>query len=62
MNEVDIIKRIVEIEYELTLAVRNGHKASDTDKYSKKRNEVDMLRCLYFGLSSTYCKIKKEVN
>ena len=62
MNEVEMMKRIVEIELELTMAARNGHKASITDKYSQKRVELDLLRCLYFGKDSQHCKIKKEVN
>ena len=55
----DISSRIVEIEWELTQAVRNGHKASDKDEYSHLRMEVDMLRCIYFGLDSPHCKLKK---
>lgn len=55
----DISNRIVEIEWKLTQAVRNGHKASDRDEYSHLRKEVDMLRCIYFGLDSPHCKLKK---
>lgn len=56
MSERDIIKRIVEIEYELFLSVRNGHKATVGDQYHNKRVEVSLLRCMYYGSQSTYCK------
>lgn len=56
MSERDIIKRIVEIEYELFLSVRNGHKATVGDQYHNKRVEVSLLRCMYFGSQSPYCK------
>jgi hypothetical protein len=59
MIEQQMVKRIVELEYEMTLAIRNGHKACMTDKFQYKRQEVDMLRCIYFGLDSPHCKIKK---
>jgi hypothetical protein len=56
MSERDIIKRIVEIEYELFLSVRNGHKATVGDQYHNKRVEVSLLRCMYYGSQSPYCK------
>jgi hypothetical protein len=56
MSERDIIKKIVEIEYELFLSVRNGHKATVGDQYHNKRVEVSLLRCMYYGSQSTYCK------
>jgi hypothetical protein len=52
-------QRIVEIEYELFLAIRNGHRPSYDDCYRNKRTELDFLRCLHFGIESKFCKIKK---
>lgn len=52
-------RRIVEIEYEMFLAVRNGHKPSGSDHFKEKREELKILRCMYFGLESKFCKIKK---
>jgi hypothetical protein len=51
--------RIVEIEYELFLSIRNGHRPSNDDCYKNKRTELEFLRCLYFGIESKFCKIKK---
>lgn len=59
MSERDIIKRIVEIEYELFLSIRNGHKATVGDKYHNMRVEASLLRCMYYGSQSTYCKNKR---
>jgi len=56
MSENDIIKRIVEIEYELFLSIRNGHKATVGDQYHDKRVEAALLRCLLYGEDSKYCK------
>lgn len=56
MSENDMLKRIVEIEYELFLSIRNGHKATVGDQYHDKRVEVALLRCMYFGIDSKYCK------
>lgn len=53
--------RIVEIEYEMFIAIRNGHKPHNNDQFKNKRKEVDFLRCMYYGLDSKFCKIKKGV-
>jgi hypothetical protein len=58
MTEKDIIKKIVEGELELTMAVKNGHKPYIGDKYEQLRTEVEVFRCLYFGNESPYCKPK----
>lgn len=59
MNEIEITNRIVEIEYELFLSIRQGHKPSHNDCYKEKRLELEILRCHYYGLNSKFCKIKK---
>lgn len=51
-------KRITEGEYFLTTVVRNGHRPYYGDKYEQLRTEVEVLRCLYFGNDSSYCKPK----
>lgn len=56
MSERDIIKRIVDIEYKLFLSVRNGHRACVGDQYHDLRIEVALLRCMYYGNQSPYCK------
>jgi hypothetical protein len=56
MSERDIIKRIVEIEYELFLSIRNGHRACVGDQYHDLRIEAALLRCMYFGQDSNFCK------
>jgi len=53
--------RIVEIEYEMFMAIRNGHKPHNNDQFRNKRKEMDFLRCMYYGLDSKFCKIKKGV-
>lgn len=56
MSEMDLLKRIVQIEYKLFQSIRNGHKAHDGDKFHNLRVEVKLLRCLYFGKESSFCK------
>lgn len=38
------ISKIIQIELELTEAIRNGHKAHMGDEYKEKRNEMIRLR------------------
>lgn len=52
----EIISRIVELEYEITTAVIEGHKPFIDDHFQVKRMELTTLRCLIFGYSSHYCK------
>jgi hypothetical protein len=56
MTEQEIIKRIVEIEYELFKSIRKGHRACVGDQYHNLRVEVALLRCMYFGSDSKFCK------
>jgi hypothetical protein len=40
----DIITELVALEYEITEANMNGHRASDNDQYAGKRKRVGELR------------------
>jgi len=51
-------KRIVDGEWFLTKKVMEGHKPYHGDQYEHIRTEVDILRCLYFGNDSPFCKPK----
>ena len=44
MSFDDIITELVALEYEVTKANMNGHKASDDDEYAGKRKRVGELR------------------
>ena len=60
-NNSDLISRIIELEYEITSAIIQGHKPSINDKFQEKRNELNTLRCVVFGYESIFCK-KSFVN
>jgi len=62
MTETDrktILSRIIELELENTDLISKGHKAAENDSFQPKRTELTMLRCVYFGYNSKYCRIKK---
>ena len=44
MSFDDIITELVALEYEITEANMNGHRASDNDQYAGKRKRVWELR------------------
>lgn len=52
----DLISRIIDLEYEITSAIINGHKPSVNDNFQEKRNELNTLRCVVFGYESQFCK------
>lgn len=54
-----IMSKIIEIELEITRSVINGHKPSENDEFMDKRQELNLLRCLYFGYQTKFCNIKK---
>lgn len=56
MSEQDVLKRIVDIEYKLFQTIRDGHKPCGGDQYHDLRVEVSLLRCLYYGIESNFCK------
>jgi hypothetical protein len=58
-DKAQVISRIIELELEITRAVIGGHKPSGNDKFEDKRQELTLLRCLYFGYRTKFCNIKK---
>lgn len=58
-DKEQIMSRIIQLESENTKLIFNGHKSAQDDFFEPKRQELTLLRCLYFGYKSTYCKIKK---
>ena len=54
-----IMSKIIEIELEITRSVINGHKPSENDEFMDKRQELNLLRCLYFGYQTKFCNVKK---
>ena len=58
-DKSQIISRIIELELEITRSVINGHKPAENDEFGEKRNELNLLRCLYFGYRTKFCNIKK---
>lgn len=58
-NKNEMMSRIIELEYQNTQLIFNGHKASENDFFEPKRKELSILRCIVFGYDSKFCKIKK---
>lgn len=54
------MKKIVDGEYTLFLAIRNGHKTYIGDKYQEIRTEIELCRCLYYGEDSKFCKKNRK--
>ena len=44
MDFYDIIRELVNLEYEVTIANLNGHKASDDDQFAEHRKRIEELR------------------
>lgn len=42
------------------MSINKGHRPSIGDQYNDLRVEVNILRCLYFGNDSKFCKKTKE--
>lgn len=57
-----IMSRIIELELEITRSVINGHKPSEDDEFNSKRQELSLLRCLYFGYKTKFCNLNKGFN
>lgn len=51
--------RIIELDYEITSAIIGGHNPTADDRFKQHREELNLLRCLYFGYKSNFCQIKK---
>lgn len=52
----ELITRIIDLEYEITIATIEGHRPFIGDKFQEKRNEVNTLRCIVYGYESIFCK------
>jgi hypothetical protein len=59
MEKNKMSSRIVEIEMIIMKAVWKGHKCAVNDEFHHLRIERDLLRCMYFGESSGFCKKDK---
>lgn len=58
-DKQQIMSRIILLETENTKLIFNGHKPAHDDYFEPKRQELTLLRCIYFGYKSNFCKIKK---
>jgi hypothetical protein len=58
-DKTQVMSRIIELELEITCSVINGHNPSADDEFKNKRQELTLLRCLYFGYRTKFCNIKK---
>jgi len=54
-----VMSRIISLDLEITSAIINGHKPNGDDIFKEKREELDVLRCVFFGDDSKYCRLKK---
>ena len=50
MTEQEIISEIIKLEYEITSANLTGHRPSDNDKYSGKRERIKELRNMLWNI------------
>lgn len=56
MDRNKISSKIVNNEMLMRAAMTKGHMPSDNDKFQPLRVENEILRCLYFGEDSPFCK------
>ena len=54
-DKTQLMSRIIELESENTKLIFDGHKPKCDDFFEPKRQELKLLRCLYFGYKSKYC-------
>jgi len=59
MEKGEILSEISKIELKMISAIKEGHKPSDNDRFKEDRMRLILLRCLYFGADSKYCKLAK---
>lgn len=52
----ELTSRIIELELENTELIFKGHKPTENDFFSSKRQELSTLRCIVFGYESKFCK------
>lgn len=60
MDRKDISSRICKLSTEVTIAVINGHRPHDHDKFREHRRELVELRCEYYGEDSKICKMYRK--
>jgi hypothetical protein len=58
-DKEQIMSRIITLESENSKLIFEGHKSCENDFFEPKRQELKLLRCLYFGYKSNLCKLKK---
>jgi len=51
--------RIIELDLEITKEISKGHRPYYGDFLEEQRQELSILRCIFFGYNSKYCKNKK---
>lgn len=59
MEKAEMLSEISETASKLINAIKEGHIPSDDDKFKEDRKRLILLRCLYFGEDSKYCKLAK---
>ena len=56
--------KIPQLDYIITKAILDGHQAHYDDEFKEMREELEDLRCEYFGWDSKYCnpqhKLRKK--
>ena len=60
MDNRELSSRISKIDSEITVAVLDGHRPHDMDKFREHRRELVKLRCEYFGEDSPICKNERK--
>ena len=53
-----ILSKIIELDLIITRSIINGHNPSENDQYKEQREELNTLRCVYFGYETKYCNKK----
>jgi len=61
MTKNEMSSRIVRNEITIINAITKGHKPSESDEYQPLRIETEILRCLYYGEDSPFCRRKYTI-
>jgi hypothetical protein len=59
MDRNDMLSEILEVEYKITHEVKEGYTPHTNDKFETDRERIALLRCLYFGEDSKFCRLGK---
>jgi hypothetical protein len=57
-SQNQILSKIIELDLIITRSIINGHNPSENDQYKEQREELNTLRCVYFGYETKYCNKK----